>query len=179
MIRLSKHTLDAIRRHGSETFPHECVGVLLGTIEAGSGHKIVHEARPLPNTFEPSAEFERSIFDHKEPQHQELQSGSQEKETAEVVGQERRYLLSPDTMFALIQEERRTKRKILGFYHSHPNHPARPSVYDREWASPWYTYIIVSILDGKDDALTAWQLTDDRAAFDPEQIEEIDTEEIV
>ena len=174
MIRLSKQTLDAIRRHGVETFPHECVGVLLGVIEPESGLKIGQEARPLPNTFAPSAEFERSIFDHKEPQHKALEIRAHETETTEIVGQERRYLVAPETMFALMQEERRSKRKVLGFYHSHPNHPARPSVYDREWASPWYTYIIVSILEGRDDALTAWQLTEDRAAFDPEEIEEID-----
>ena len=86
-------------------------------------------------------------------------------------GHERRYLISPDEMFALLQEERRTKRKILGFYHSHPNHPAQPSVYDRDWATSWYTYIIVSILDGKPDALTSWQLDDDRQNFLPDTIE--------
>lgn len=86
-------------------------------------------------------------------------------------GHERRYLVSPDEMFALLQEERRTKRKILGFYHSHPNHPAQPSEYDRDWASPWYTYIIVSIMEGVPVDLTVWQLTDDRDRFLPEEME--------
>ena len=163
MIRLSDLHLEAIRRHGADTFPHECVGVLLGSMDGET--KTVEEVRPLPNTFEPSEEFERSVFNafnHDEPQ--------VVPQDVQAVGQERRYLLSPDTMFALMQEERRTKRKVLGFYHSHPNHPARPSIYDREWASPWYTYIIVSILEGQPDALTAWQLSGDRAAFDPEEI---------
>ncbi len=88
-------------------------------------------------------------------------------------GHERRYLVSPDTMFALMQEERRTKRKILGFYHSHPNHPAQPSDYDRDWASPWYTYIIVSVMQGEPKDMTAWQLEDDRQTFTPEPMEEI------
>ncbi len=86
-------------------------------------------------------------------------------------GHERRYLVSPDTMFALLQEERRTKRKILGFYHSHPDHPALPSVYDRDWASPWYTYIIVSVMQRNPEAMTAWQLDDDRQNFLPDPIE--------
>ncbi len=86
-------------------------------------------------------------------------------------GHERRYLVSPDEMLALMQEERRTKRKILGFYHSHPNHPSYPSDYDRDWASPWYTYIIISILDGKPDLMTAWLLQDDRDAFIPDEIQ--------
>lgn len=86
-------------------------------------------------------------------------------------GHERRYLVSPDAMFALLQEERRTRRKILGFYHSHPDHPAIPSPYDRDWASPWYTYIIVSVMQGNPEAMTAWQLNDDRQSFLPEEIE--------
>lgn len=159
MIQITSEQLDAIRRHGVEAFPRECVGVLLGDVSGDV--KTVREARSLDNTFAPSEEFERSVL---------VDAATQ---VVEAVGQERRYLISPDTMFQLMREERRTKRKVLGFYHSHPDHPARPSVYDREWASPWYAYIIVSILDGKPDALTAWQLTEDRAAFNPETIEEI------
>lgn len=155
MIRLSESHLDAIRTHGAATFPNECCGVLLGDV-AGD-HKTVREVRALANVFEPSAEFETSA----------LPAGAEAGEVAEV-GQERRYFVSPQEMFALMQEERRTKRKVLGFYHSHPNHPARPSVYDREWASPWYTYIIVSVMDGRPADLTAWQLDDDRKAFSAE-----------
>ncbi|HLK55828.1 MAG TPA: M67 family metallopeptidase [Chthonomonadaceae bacterium] len=159
MIRLSEAHQEAIRAHGVETFPNECCGALLGDVEEGV--KIVRELRPLPNVFEPSAEFETSI----------LPNGA-DAAVAEV-GQERRYLVSPDQMFALMQEERRTKRKILGFYHSHPNHPARPSEYDRVWASPWYTYIIVSILGGRPADLTAWQLDEDSTSFQPETIETV------
>lgn len=166
MIRLSEQHLEAIRQHGAQAFPRECAGVLLGTLDTADGGgpvvKVVHEVRSLDNTFAPSEAFERSVFAHDEPQ--------AVPQTIETVGQERRYLISPDTMFRLMQEERSTKQKVLGFYHSHPDHPAQPSVYDREWASPWYTYIIVSILGGKPDVLTAWQLSDDRASFRPEEI---------
>ena len=85
-------------------------------------------------------------------------------------GHERRYLVSPDEMFQLLREERKTGVKVLGFYHSHPNHPAIPSGYDRDWASPWYTYVIVSILDSKPDNLTAWVLDDDGAEFEADEI---------
>ena len=158
MIQITNEQLKAIRRHGVAAFPRECVGVLLGDVRGDT--KIVREIRSLDNTFAPSEEFERSVL------------AGDETQVVEEVGQEKRYLISPDTMFQLMREERQTKRKVLGFYHSHPDHPARPSVYDREWASPWYAYIIVSILGGEPDALTAWQLTDDRAAFNPEEIEE-------
>lgn len=153
MILLSEAHLEAIRSHGASTFPYECCGVLLGDVEGDV--RMVREVRAMSNVFEPSAEFEASV---------------QAPATAEAaaVGQERRYFVSPQEMFALMQEERRTKRKVLGFYHSHPNHPARPSLYDREWASPWYTYIIVSVIEGRPDALTAWRLDDDRQAFSAE-----------
>ena len=166
MLRLSERHLQAIREHGVKAFPNECVGVLLGDMDGDT--KIVREVRAMDNTFAPSEEFERSVFPQNAPPDA---PESAQPETMETVGQERRYLISPDTMFALMQEERRTKRKVLGFYHSHPNHPAHPSVYDREWASPWYAYIIVSVLDGVPDALTAWQLSDDRIAFNPEEME--------
>ena len=155
MIRLSEAHLQAIRQHGARAFPLECCGVLLGDVEAEV--KVVREVRPLANTFAPSQEFEASI--------------APDAEALPEVGQERRYLVSPDEMFALMQEERRTKRKILGFYHSHPNHPARPSEYDRVWASPWYTYIIVSVQDGVPADLTAWQLDAEGAAFVAEVME--------
>jgi proteasome lid subunit RPN8/RPN11 len=76
-------------------------------------------------------------------------------------------------MFALMQEERRTRRRVLGFYHSHPNHPARPSDTDLKASHAWYTYIIVSILDGKPDAMTAWRLNDAQDSFVQEDIEQI------
>ncbi len=157
MIRVSEEHLEAIRRHGAETFPNECCGVLLGDVDGAD--KTVQEVRPLANVFEPSAEFEASA----------LPTGAVVAD-APAVGQERRYFVSPDEMFALMREERRTKRRVLGFYHSHPNHPARPSAVDREWASPWYTYLIVSVLEGRPADLTAWQLNADRQAFSAETI---------
>ena len=155
MIRLSEAHLDAIRRYGAGEFPRECCGVLIGDVEAGV--KVVREVRALPNTFEPDEEFERSI------------AGAAVSETP--VGQERRYMVSPKAMFELMREERRTKRKVLGFYHSHPDHPAHPSEYDRAWAMPWYSYIIVSVLRGTPDAMTCWTLSEDASRFEAEIIE--------
>ncbi|HXG24342.1 MAG TPA: M67 family metallopeptidase [Chthonomonadales bacterium] len=85
-------------------------------------------------------------------------------------GHERRYLIPPDEMFRLEQEARVGSFKILGFYHSHPDHPARPSEYDREWAWPWYSYIIISVIGGEPREMTCWTLDDDREAFSAETI---------
>ena len=60
---------------------------------------------------------------------------------------------------------------LLGFYHSHPDQPARPSQYDLDHAWPSFSYVIVSVMAGQDRALTSWRLRDDRSTFDEEMIE--------
>lgn len=160
MIRLSKANLEAIRQHGAQDYPRECVGVLLGKLEGDK--RIVEEVRPLPNTFDPS--WEAQVREEKGVQPQ----------AAAIPGQERRYLVAPDTMFRLMREERATGVKVIGFYHSHPDHPARPSVYDRDWASPWYIYCILSVQHGQPKEFTAWQLNEAGDAFVEEKIEVFD-----
>ena len=60
---------------------------------------------------------------------------------------------------------------VVGWYHSHPDHPARPSEYDRDHAWPWYSYIIVSVQNGAPQDMSSWRLNDDRTEFSPEGIE--------
>jgi proteasome lid subunit RPN8/RPN11 len=60
--------------------------------------------------------------------------------------------------------------EVIGWYHSHPDHPARPSEYDREHAWPWYSYVIVSVERGVARAMTSWRLDDDRARYTQETI---------
>jgi len=55
---------------------------------------------------------------------------------------------------------------ILGFYHSHPDHPAVPSAFDAEHALPWFTYVIVSVINGKARTISAWVLSEHRRRFD-------------
>jgi proteasome lid subunit RPN8/RPN11 len=60
--------------------------------------------------------------------------------------------------------------ELIGWYHSHPDHPARPSEYDREHAWPWYSYVIVSVAAGQPRDMTSWRLADDRSHFLVEEI---------
>lgn len=60
--------------------------------------------------------------------------------------------------------------ELIGWYHSHPDHPARPSEFDREHAWPWYSYIIVSVHAGKPLDMTSWRLAEDRTHYLPEEI---------
>lgn len=85
-------------------------------------------------------------------------------------GHERRFLISPESMFRVERDARAAGQSVLGFYHSHPDHPARPSEYDREWAWPWYSYIIVAVAKGEPGDVTCWTLDDDRGAFQAEEM---------
>ena len=58
------------------------------------------------------------------------------------------------------------KGNLAGFYHSHPNHPARPSAFDLEHAWPNFSYIIISVNEAVPGDITNWFLKDDRTAFE-------------
>jgi len=84
--------------------------------------------------------------------------------------QHNRYLIPPE---AVVQAEQLAAHKgmdIVGFFHSHPDHPERPSEFDREHAWPWYSYLITSVQKGQGVATAAWMLSDDRSAFYPEEL---------
>jgi proteasome lid subunit RPN8/RPN11 len=63
---------------------------------------------------------------------------------------------------------RAKKLDVIGFYHSHPDHPAVPSDYDKDHALPFYSYVIVSVEQGRAQGVTSWELSANRAAFLPE-----------
>ncbi|MDR2633517.1 MAG: M67 family metallopeptidase [Treponema sp.] len=88
----------------------------------------------------------------------------------EAAEQYHRFSIEPEAFMKAEQEARERNLDIIGFYHSHPDHPARPSAYDREQALPWYSYLIVSVEQGRALALTAWELLADRSAFIEEEI---------
>jgi len=82
----------------------------------------------------------------------------------------RRYLLGPEAVLRLEAEAARAGLEVIGFYHSHPDHPAEPSAFDREHAWPWYTYLIVPVRAGEPGAARAWRLAPDRSGFEPEEL---------
>ncbi|OFW36978.1 MAG: hypothetical protein A3J29_22005 [Acidobacteria bacterium RIFCSPLOWO2_12_FULL_67_14b] len=86
-------------------------------------------------------------------------------------GPRRRFLVRPDDYRVAEERARETGLDLLGFYHSHPDHPARPSQYDLDHAWPSFSYVIVSVMAGEDKELTSWRLNDDRAAFAEESVE--------
>jgi proteasome lid subunit RPN8/RPN11 len=148
-LRVDSAVEHEIRRHGEETYPHECCGALVGS----PGHAAATVA--LPNTTEE--------------------------------GPRRRFLVRPSDYRLAEQRAQELGGELLGFYHSHPDHPARPSQYDLDHAWPTFAYIIVSVVgDGplagsaglprrsgeaaKALDMTVWFLKEDRSAFEEGEI---------
>ena len=82
-----------------------------------------------------------------------------------------RYLIAPDDVRRVEKELRTAGLEVLGYYHSHPDHPAVPSAFDTEHAWPWYSYIIVRVEQGRAAELTSWVLADDRTAMHHEPVD--------
>lgn len=81
-----------------------------------------------------------------------------------------RYLISPQDQLRAEEEADRRELSVIGVFHSHPDHPSRPSEFDREWASSWFSYVITSVRQGRAVESRCWRLADDRSHFDEEQI---------
>jgi proteasome lid subunit RPN8/RPN11 len=82
-----------------------------------------------------------------------------------------RYLITPEEYLKAELEADRLGLSLIGVFHSHPDHPNRPSEYDREWAQPFFSYVITSVQSGKAVESRSWRLTEDRSKFEEEEIE--------
>ena len=127
-VKLATEVEAAIRKHGEETYPHECCGALVG-----AGDRI-DAAVALPNTTDE--------------------------------GPRRRFLVRPSDYRLAEQRAGELGGELLGFYHSHPDHPARPSQYDLDHAWPTFAYVIVAVAQGQSKDMTVWFLKDDRSSFE-------------
>ena len=91
-------------------------------------------------------------------------------ENVTAAGRRRRFLVDPEAYRRAEAEADRTGRRLLGFYHSHPDHPAEPSAFDLEHAWPNLSYAIVSVRHGRIEGLRSWRLRGDRSQFDEEPL---------
>ncbi len=81
-----------------------------------------------------------------------------------------RFVMSPETVLAAHKEARAAGLSVVGYYHSHPDHPAEPSEFDREHAWPGLSYLIVAVRQGQVDRARSWRLRDDRERFEEEYL---------
>ena len=125
MLKLGRSQYDSLRRHGEETYPHECCGVLLGQMEGDT--RVVTSVVRCGNTREDS------------PQN--------------------RYNIDPRELIRIQREGRERGEDIVGFYHSHPDHPPRWSATDLAEAH-WIgcSYVITSVEKGEAAVTNSFEL---------------------
>jgi proteasome lid subunit RPN8/RPN11 len=85
-------------------------------------------------------------------------------------GPRRRFLVRPADYRAAEARAGQRGLDLLGFYHSHPDHPAHPSEYDLAHAWPVFSYVIIAVREGRPGEITSWKLAEDRSVFEPEAL---------
>ena len=142
MLKISRDDWKAIRAHGEETYPHECCGILLGTIDIDRDEREVKIVVRAGNTRQDSSH--------------------------------NRYNIDPKELIAAQKQARQAGLDIVGFYHSHPDHPPRWSQTDLAEAH-WIgcSYVITSVVKGKADVTNSFALagrTEEDKRFEDEPV---------
>jgi proteasome lid subunit RPN8/RPN11 len=144
--------LESLRDRAEQTYPEECCGLLLGRAKAEE--KILVEVVPTENSWD--ADAAESFADISET-------------GARAASKHRSFAIAPSVMLQVQQQARDRDLNIVGIFHSHPDSPAIPSEFDRAIAWSEYSYLIVSVLQGRAGEILSWML-DDRHQFQPEPI---------
>jgi proteasome lid subunit RPN8/RPN11 len=153
MITLSAKARLEIEQHAESTYPHECVGLLIGRLEGGT--KLVEATYRAQNTWSAEvgltdAEHEHSLRD--------------------------RFYLDPRDYMTADREARAQGYDVVGCYHSHPDHPAIPSERDRVGAQgvgggSSFSFLIQSVRSGQAAELTSWLLSMNGERFVSEELQ--------
>jgi proteasome lid subunit RPN8/RPN11 len=139
---LTREQIAQIEREGCAAYPNECCGAIIG-------HDVTD-----------TNDVTRRIVDRLSPLANSFESDEQYH----------RFRLNPLDLVKVERDAGADGKLVLGFYHSHPDHPARPSEYDRQHAWPFYSYVIVAIEKRKPVDLTSWQLDEVTEQFRAEAI---------
>jgi proteasome lid subunit RPN8/RPN11 len=141
MIVFTPEQYKKIQDEGVGAYPNECCGAMLGRDVVENG-----ETKRIVERLEPLA----NAFSADEQYH--------------------RFSLDGRDLMRLEKLAGDAKLSVLGFYHSHPDHPAKPSEYDRAHAWPFYSYVIVAIAKKEPAAMTSWLLDEATEQFKEEEI---------
>jgi proteasome lid subunit RPN8/RPN11 len=140
---LEPNFLRQIEAEGASAYPNECCGIMFG--------------RDVPDSQGGSRIVERLM-----PVKNDFEEGEQYH----------RFSISGKQLMDAEKNASLHGQMVLGFYHSHPDHPARPSEYDREHAWAFYSYVIVAITKGQPTDMTSWLLHEQTATFSRQNIVE-------
>lgn len=151
--------MSEMKSHATEGYPHEVVGVMAGVY--GGGEKTVTRLYRGSNQFRVAEQTGAAMLEAL-------------REDLEVEGSsENRFFMTGDEMRRIDTACRAEGIDIIGFYHTHPDHPARPSTTDLRFAQqtlPGYSYVIMAVEKGAPALTTSWVLSDDEAQFDEEPL---------
>src|SRR5712691_1290013 len=131
MLKLSQSSYLSLRQHGEETYPHECCGVLLGQFDGNGAESVSKTVSRIARCGNTRADSPHN-----------------------------RYQIDPRELIRIQREGREREEDIIGFYHSHPDHPAQWSPTDLAEAH-WFgcSYVITSVENGKAVLTNAFELT--------------------
>lgn len=107
-----------------------------------------------------------ALFGRGEPDAREITDSMPIRNETDLTPRNRYLITSRDVMMAE-KEAMRRGLSLVGFFHSHPDHPARPSQFDTDHAWPWLTYIIVSVRAGRALEMGGWNLVEQTRVFEP------------
>ena len=144
MLILPQDVTEQICAHGRAGYPHEVCGALLGreiAAQDDAGRALREVSAVLP------------------------------LENRRDDSPRNRFSVTPEDVLRAERAAAESSLELLGWYHSHPDHPAQPSEFDREHAWPWYSYVILSVGQREPGEMTSWRLADDRSGYAAESIE--------
>ncbi|HKN07055.1 MAG TPA: M67 family metallopeptidase [Thermoplasmata archaeon] len=134
-VVMSEAFLSEMKAHARETYPDECCGFLIGSPPETDG-----ERRRTISALERA----RNEFDGE---------------------RRRRFLILPAELREVERRTEQSERAVVGFYHSHPDHPAQPSQYDQDHAWPWYSYLVLAVTAADVPSVAAFELDPDTSTF--------------
>ena len=131
MLKLSQSDYVSLRQHGEETYPHECCGVLLGQFDDNGAEAVTKSVSRVARCGNTRADSPHN-----------------------------RYQIDPRDLIRIQREGRERGEDIVGFYHSHPDHPAQWSPTDLAEAH-WFgcSYVITSVEKGTATITNSFELT--------------------
>ena len=151
MLYLSSEQLSQLHRHGRDCYPEECCGLMLGFHKQNSVQ--VEELWSTDNSWSPdflNSDYQLNL------------------ETRPDASRRNRFVIAPVDLLRAQKYARKKQLEIIGVYHSHPDHPAVPSEYDRKIAWEQYSYLIMSVSTKEVTVTRSWKLNGDRQFLEEE-----------
>ncbi len=146
MISLSQQHLAEIQAHGHEAYPEECCGAMLGKLEV-KNKKITQQILRIENNW------------------------NGDEKTSDHTNRHRRFAVTAEDYQELEKKAKDLNLALLGFYHTHPDHPAEPSQTDLSYAWPFFSYIILSVEKRKATDIFSYELDIDKNKLSKEEIQ--------